>query len=92
VRTEEHRSLSIADLVSLAQRALLISAVVSLPVLGVAMLVGLVMALFQGATQVHDAAIGHFPKFFAVAVALSLLGPWMGRHILTFALSAFGVR
>ena len=59
------------DLVSLAQQGLLLALVVSLPVLGVAAVIGLVSAIFQAATQVHDAALGHFPKFVAVTIALA---------------------
>jgi len=83
---------ALSELVSLAQRALLLSVLVSLPVLLVAALLGLVMAVFQAATQVHDAALAHFPKFVAVAIALALAGPWMGRQIVEFALYAFGAR
>jgi type III secretion protein S len=78
------------ELVSLAQQALLLGLLVSLPVLAVAATVGLLSAIIQAATQVQDAALGHFPKFVAVTIALALLGPWMGRQILTFALRAFG--
>lgn len=84
--------MALSELVSLAQRALLLSVLVSLPVLLVAALLGLVMAVFQAATQVHDAALAHFPKFVAVAMALALAGPWMGRQIVEFALYAFGAR
>ena len=83
---------TLSELVSLAQRALLLSVLVSLPVLLVAAVIGLVMAVFQAATQVHDAALAHFPKVVAVAIALALAGPWMGRQILEFALHAFGAR
>jgi type III secretion HrpO family protein len=82
----------LAELISLAQQALLLSLVVSLPVLAVAAAVGLLGAIFQAATQVQDSALGHFPKFVAVTLALALLGPWMGRQILSFALRAFGVQ
>jgi flagellar biosynthetic protein FliQ len=51
-----------------------------------------VAAVFQAATQVHDAALGHFPKVLAVSIALAVFGPWMGRQILDFALHAFGAR
>jgi type III secretion HrpO family protein len=78
------------ELVALAQQALLLSLVVSLPVLLVAAAAGLLSAIFQAATQVHDAALGHFPKFVAVTIALALAGPWMGRQILEFAVRAFG--
>ncbi len=84
--------MALADLVALAQQALLLSVLVSLPVLVVAAGVGLVSALFQAATQVHDAALGHFPKFVAVAIALAVAGPWMGREIVAFALHVFGAR
>jgi flagellar biosynthetic protein FliQ len=82
----------LAELISLAQQALLLSLVVSLPVLAVAAAVGLIGAIFQAATQVQDSALGHFPKFVAVTLALALLGPWMGRQILSFSLRAFGVQ
>lgn len=82
--------MALDGLVSLAQEALLLGLLVSLPVLAVAAAVGLLSAIFQAATQVQDAALGHFPKFVAVAIALALAGPWMGRQILTFALRAFG--
>jgi len=78
------------ELVVLAQRGLLLGLMVSLPVLAVAALVGLLSAILQAATQVQDAALGHFPKFVAVTIALALLGPWMGRQLVVFAVRAFG--
>jgi flagellar biosynthetic protein FliQ len=82
--------MDLVDLVSLAQNALLVSVAVVLPVLAVAALVGLISALFQSATQVHDAALGHLPRFLAVALALLVVGPWMGQQIIAFTLQAFG--
>jgi type III secretion HrpO family protein len=80
----------LGELIALAQQALLLSLLVSLPVLVVAAAVGLLSAIFQAATQVQDAALGHFPKFVAVTIALALVGPWMGRQVLGFAVRAFG--
>lgn len=79
----------LAELIALAQQALLLSLLVSLPVLVVAAAVGLLSAIFQAATQVQDAALGHLPKFVAVTLALALIGPWMGRQVLGFAVRAF---
>jgi type III secretion HrpO family protein len=79
----------LGELIALAQQALLLSLLVSLPVLVVAAAVGLLSAIFQAATQVQDAALGHLPKFVAVTVALALVGPWMGRQVLGFAVRAF---
>jgi type III secretion HrpO family protein len=82
----------LGELIALAQQALLLSLWVSLPVLAVAAVVGLISAVFQAATSVQDAALGHFPKFVAVTLVLAVAGPWMGGQILAFAIRAFGGR
>ena len=84
--------MALVELIALAQRALLLCVWVSLPVLGVAALVGLLIAVMQAATQVQDNALSHLPKFLAVSLALALAGPWMGRQLVAFALYAFGAR
>jgi flagellar biosynthesis protein FliQ len=81
--------MSPADLAQRAQEALLLSVAVALPVVAIAALVGLVVAVLQAATQVQDVTIAHLPRFLAVAVALAVLGPWMGRQIAAFAARVF---
>jgi type III secretion HrpO family protein len=81
---------ALIDLIELAQRALLLAVLVSLPVLVVAAACGLVTAMLQAATQIQDAALSHLPKFLAVAMLLAAVGPWMGREIVSFARLAFG--
>jgi type III secretion HrpO family protein len=78
-----------ADLAQLANEALALALVLSLPVVAVAALVSLVTALFQAATQVQDATIAHLPRFVAVVVALAVLGRWMGQELVAFATLAF---
>jgi len=80
-----------ATLVHDAQQALLLVVVVSLPVLGVAAVVGLVTATLQAASQIQDPTLAHLPRLVAVAVALALLGPWMGHTIAAFAAPMFAV-
>jgi flagellar biosynthesis protein FliQ len=73
-----------ADLTLRAQEALLLSVAVALPVVAVAAMVGLIVAVLQAATQIQDVTIAHLPRFLAVAAALAVLGPWMGREIAAF--------
>lgn len=80
---------SLEGLTSLAQEALVLSLAVSLPVVGVAALVGLVVAALQAATQIQDVTIAHLPRLVAVALALVLVGPWMGAQIAAFAARVF---
>jgi flagellar biosynthetic protein FliQ len=76
-------------LVHSAQQALLLVLAVSLPVLGVAAIVGLTVAAFQAASQIQDPTLAHLPRLLAVIAALALLGPWMGHQVATFAAHAF---
>ncbi len=78
-----------ADLAAQAQEALLLAVAVSLPVVAVAAVVGLVVAVLQAATQIQDITLSHLPRFLAVAGALALLGPWMGSQIAIFAARVF---
>lgn len=77
--------MSPAALLEQAQNALLLSVAVALPVLGVAAVVGLVVAAFQAASQIQDPTIAHLPRLLAVVAALVVLGPWMGSQIGAFA-------
>lgn len=80
---------SLEGLTALAQEALVLSIAVSLPVVGVAALVGLVVAALQAATQIQDVTLAHLPRLVAVALALVLLGPWIGAQIAAFAARVF---
>ena len=68
-----------------ARQALVLSALVSLPVIAVAAIVGLLVAALQAATQIQDPTIAHLPRVVAVTATLALLGPWMGVQIAAFA-------
>jgi type III secretion HrpO family protein len=76
-------------LVDYAQQALLLAALVSLPVVAVAAIVGLVVAAVQAAAQIQDPTISHLPRILAVIAALAAVGPWMGHQIAAFAERAF---
>ena len=76
-------------LAALGQEALLLAVAVSLPVVAIAALVGLIVAVLQAATQVQDATLGHLPRLLVVALVLALMAPWMGSEIASFAQRAF---
>jgi type III secretion HrpO family protein len=74
-----------ATLIESARQALILAAVLSLPVIGVAAVVGLLVAALQAATQIQDPTISHLPRMVAVTAALAVLGPWIGFQIAAFA-------
>jgi flagellar biosynthetic protein FliQ len=63
--------------VDLVRQALLVAAVVCAPALGTALVVGLITAAAQAATQVHDGSLSVAPKIIAVALVVALLLPWL---------------
>ncbi len=81
----------VSELTSHAQQALLLSLLVSLPVVGAAALIGLVVAVLQAATQVQDITLSHLPRLIVVAIVLAIVAPWMGAQIASFAARMFAL-
>jgi type III secretion HrpO family protein len=81
--------MTLEGLTELGREALVLSLLVSLPVVALAALVGLIVAVLQAATQVQDVTLAHLPRLVVVALALALLAPWMGSQIAQFATRAF---
>jgi flagellar biosynthetic protein FliQ len=63
----------------------------ALPMLLTAMVVGLLIAILQAATQVHEQTITFAPKAIAVALVLLAAGPWMINSVLDFMREIFGM-
>ncbi len=59
------------------------------PLLLVGMLVGLIIAILQAATQVHEQTLTFAPKVIVVALTLLALGPWMLNSLLDFTDNIF---
>ena len=73
------------DLVmELARDAVTLTLLLSAPILLVSLVIGLVIAMFQAATQINEMTLSFVPKLLAVAVVLIWAGPWMLRLITDF--------
>ena len=62
---------------TIGQEAMLMLLMVSAPVLGVVLLVGLVVSLFQAVTQINEATLAFVPKLVAAIAVMFIGGPWM---------------
>ena len=65
------------QVLSTGQQGLTILLMVSAPVLGVVLVVGLVISVFQAATQISEATLSFVPKIVAAVLVLAVAGPWM---------------
>ncbi len=59
------------------QEALIVSFKIAGPILIVSILIGLVIAIFQAATQIHEQTLTFVPKVLVISVMLLVLGSWM---------------
>jgi flagellar biosynthetic protein FliQ len=64
--------------------ALMLLLMISLPVLGVVMAVGLLVSIFQAVTQVHEATLAFVPKLLAAVAVFAIAGPWMLSTLVDF--------
>ena len=69
---------------TMGQEALVMLLMVSAPVLGVVLLVGLLVSLFQAVTQIHEATLSCVPKLIAAIAVFAIAGPWMLTTLVEF--------
>jgi len=65
--------------VQLGQEALFIVMIVAAPMLGLGLVVGLMVSVFQATTSIQEQTLAFIPKIIAVFVAILIFGPWMLR-------------
>ncbi len=62
---------------TMGQEALWMLLLVSAPILGMVLVVGLIVSLFQAVTQINEATLAFVPKLIAAVAVLAIAGPWM---------------
>jgi flagellar biosynthetic protein FliQ len=65
------------QVLSAGQQGLYMMLMVSAPVLLAVLVVGLVVSIFQAATQINEATLSFVPKVVAAVAVLGFAGPWM---------------
>jgi flagellar biosynthesis protein FliQ len=78
-----------AAVVDLAKESLFIIMIVSLPLLGVALIVGLAIGVFQAATSINEMTLTFVPKLAAVGLAMAVFGGWMINTMVDFTRMIF---
>ncbi len=71
------------------RHALTLTLLLSAPVLGFGLAVGLAVSIFQAVTQINEMTLAYIPKILAVFVALAIFGPWMLQMMLSFSSNIF---
>ena len=74
---------------TLGRDALMMTLLLGAPMLGVSLVVGLVVSLFQAVTQINEMTLTFVPKLLAVTLVFILLGLWMLQQIIHFTVRLF---
>lgn len=75
--------------IGLVQQALEVTLLVSAPLLLAALVTGLVVSVFQAATQINEMTLSFIPKLLAVFVVVVVAGPWMVSVLVDFTRRLF---
>ena len=75
--------------VDLGRQALWMTVLISAPLLGVALFVGIVIGVLQAATSINEATLSFIPKLAAMAIALAVLGGWQLTTLVDYTRSIF---
>ena len=70
--------------IQMAQEALRMVLLISAPMLGLGLLVGLAVSVFQATTSIQEQTLAFIPKIVAVFVAILISGPWMLRLMVEY--------
>ena len=65
------------SVMTLGRQAMEVTLMVAAPMLLVALIVGLLVSIFQAATQINEATLSFVPKIIAAVAVLGVAGPWM---------------
>lgn len=79
-----------AQIIKVIQDALNTIMLVAAPVLIIAMVVGIIVSIFQATTQINEQTLAFVPKIIAIFIALIIFGGWMLTNLTDFTHRIYG--
>ncbi len=70
--------------ITIGQQALWVTMLIAAPLLLSALAIGVLVGMFQAATQINEMTMSFIPKLLVLVIALSIAGPWMLSVIMKF--------
>ncbi|HEV7358093.1 MAG TPA: flagellar biosynthesis protein FliQ [Steroidobacteraceae bacterium] len=68
----------------LAHKTLMVTSLISAPLLLIALITGLVIGMLQAATQINESTLSFIPKLLMLVLTLFVAGPWILRVLIDF--------
>ncbi len=70
--------------ITVSQQALMVTAMASAPLLGTALVIGLVVGMFQAATQINEMTLSFIPKLLGIVVVIMFTGHWILSLLISY--------
>ena len=80
-----------ATVISVMRDSLMTIMIVSAPMLGVGMFVGLIISIFQTTTSIQEQTLTFVPKIVAIFVIMIIFGSWMIRTLVNYTYHVFAL-
>jgi len=77
-------------IMTMGNQAIKVALLLGAPLLLVALVIGLVISIFQAATQINEATLSFIPKLLAVFATIVIAGPWMIGQMVDYIRQLFG--
>jgi len=81
--------MSQSEVLELARQAMLIGLQAAMPILIAALIVGLLVSVFQAVTQIQEMTLQFIPKMIAVGLVVLVAGGWMLTQVVEFTVRVF---
>ena len=83
--------MSAEQVMEIMKEARLVAFEIAGPLLIISIAVGLLVAIFQAATQIHEQTLTFVPKLIVIALVLLALGSWMSKVMNEFVVELFAI-
>mgnify|MGYP001325623793 FL=1 len=83
--------MSAEQVMEIMKEAMLVAFEIAGPLLIISIAVGLLVAIFQAATQIHEQTLTFVPKLIVIALVLLALGSWMSKVMNEFVVELFAI-
>lgn len=77
------------SVMEIGRQAIEVTLIISAPMLFAALAVGLIISIFQAATQLNESSLQFVPKLVVMFMVLLLAGPWMIQYLMDYIVHLF---
>jgi len=81
--------MDVSTVVTIGKNAMEVALLLSMPILIISLAAGLIVSVFQAATQIQEMTLTFIPKIIAVAISLIFLAPWMTKLIVNYTINLY---